>query len=325
MERRTKTPCLAALLAAAVMASCDYKDLEPGKNINPGESEPVELKFDFARIDSIPASYSIMFYRIDREGYSFRRDVRAKDQVIEVPAGQYAVTAWNNDTPHVLTENHDDRKALRATTIGLDTRTQMDAASVLDSIFAGQLPYDWPDYMTHANVEEFNVEKGAGTPAVLTLRPDSMTVTVHYRIGGIRSLGWCYRVKGAQNNVWGRRYTAYEDKADRPVSVMFESDYDEQAGTVSGEYQIFGLAGGDDPALQARDRMVLFFWLQNGSGGYVPIDITRALDPYRNREVRHIYIDIPDLDIDLIDFLDGDGGFSFDISEWENVNIDIRI
>ena len=315
--------CAWAVAAVVALASCDYKDIGPGhETVQRGQ--PVELRFDFSRVDSVPASYSIMFYPAGDKARSFRRDVTASDQTILLPVGDYAVTAWNNDTPHVLVEEQDDRDRVSATTFGLETRTEISAESVLDSIFGGQKLYDWPDYLTKANVEEFAVDEDTEVQPVLTLTPDSATVTVHYRIGGVKGLGWCYRVKGAQNNVWGRRFLAYEEKGSDAVSVMFESGYDEKEETVFGEYQIFGLADGGQ-AMQDRDRLVLFFWLQNGNGGYVPIDITRALAPYRNRTVRHIYIDIPDLDVNLIDFLDGDDAFNIDINEWQNVNIDIRI
>ena len=309
-------------ISALTLASCDYKDIEGGHFAQTGE--PVSLRFDYSKVDSIPSSYSVMFYSLDRKGYHIRRDVTAQDQTILIPQGEYAVTAWNNDTPHVLVRQQEDRENVNATTFGLDMRSEISAESVLDSIFGGQSLYDWPDYLTKANVSSLAVEKGMETPPVLTLAPDSATVTVHYRIGGVKGLGWCYRVKGAQNNVWGKRFLAYGNKCSDVVSVMFESGYNEEEETVFGEYHIFGLSE-NDPAMQDKDRLVLFFWLQNGGGGYVPIDITKILEPYRNREVRHIYIDIADLGINLIDFLDGDGGFTFDISEWQNVNIDIRI
>lgn len=312
-------------ISALTLASCDYKDIEGGE-ILPG-SEALDIDFDFSRVDSIPRSYTVMFYSLDEEGNALegevtRRDVVGRKTTVRVPPGDYAITAWNNDTHHVTVPGLNDRDSLYATTLTLDTRARNDPKTVIDSIFSGQRLYDYPDYMVHANVEEFTVNRNPAEQQTLTLQPDSMVITVNCHIGGVRGLAWCSRVKGAMSNVSGKRYIASHDRRENPVAVMFESSYDKDNDTLDGTFFIFGLSERIEP--EATDRLVLFFWLPKTCFFY-PIDISGQLERYRGKEVSHIDIIIEDLGIDLKDYLGGQGMFNLNVEDWHDIDIDIRM
>ena len=314
-------------MAILVMTACEYKDLGP-KDVTP-DSVELTIDFDWSAVDSIPRSYTLMFYRTDGlEGYTedepVRRDVFNRKTTVRIPQGEYAVTAWNNDMQHVAIGDSEQRQRLHATTLPLDTRTQEDPPTVIDSIFAGQRLYDYPDYMIHDNVERLELYKDSKEMPVLTLRPDSMVIAVNVHIRGIKGLAWCSRIKGAQNNIYGKRYIAYNDRQEETVAMMFECGYDKDEETVYASYYIFGLSDAEDRETVVPDQIVLFFWLPKTNFFY-PIDISDQIAKYRNREVSKIDIYIEDLDLDLRDYLGGKSMFNLNIEDWKDIDVDMRM
>lgn len=312
---------MSAVLTAGLY-SCEYKDLDEGSELN-----SVTLDFTWENVDSIPLAMRVAFYPADaatqanfNKGYTFFDLPRTIwPATIQLSAGSYFVTAWNNDTEHVLTDKYVSQTTLHATTPAYNSRGSLDTPSVLDSLYNGQKVLDYPDYMVHANkVNEFEVVYAANNQE-LVLHPDSMVVTVDYKVHGIGGLSWVKQARGAIDNVAGKRFMAYPNRTEDPVAVMFDCKYNEEDSLVYGSFYVFGIEPTETEKLS--HKMVLFFWMDGGKV-YLPIDVTKAFDAYR-RENKKILIDIASLGIDLRDYISSKNTFDIELDEWEDVSIDI--
>lgn len=309
-----------AVIIAAGAASCEYKELdEPEYN-----SPSFLLNFVFEHVDSIPNDYLVVFYPMDdnnnideSKGY-YVREINGKAAYITgIPAGNYKITAWNKFLEHTRVDINSDRNKTVAYAQQYFTTADM-PIKVLDSLYHGQTIMDTPDYMTHANEENFELLNGIENQR-LTLYPDSMVVTVEYRLRGVKSLGMAKQIKAAVNNVARYRYPAFDNNTKDTCTVMFDCRFDAQDSLIYGNFYVFGIEPQELSKLS--HKMVLFFWL-NGNNIYLPIDVTQAFRAYK-KDDKKILIEMPDLNIDLKDYIPTSGTFDVDINSWEDVDIEI--
>lgn len=313
-------PALAVMLLAAV--SCEYKDLDSDM---PYYRNTLQLDWDFSAIDSIPRSFRIAFYPADTEtdskltqGYMLFDVYNGTAILSDLPAGTYNITAWNTDTEHNTIGSLGRRESLFA---GMTTfyTSVANPSKVLDSLYYGQHIYDTPDYMVHANKERFTVMQDADKQP-LVLAPDSMCVTIKYKVHGINGLSLTRQVRAAINNVTKTRLIAYGNETRDTCVVMTQSMINPKDSTISGSFYLYGMEPQD---FQLMDHtMTLFFWL-NQRNVYFPIKINTFLQPY-TKDDKVIYLEIPDVELDLYKYLESMGSFEIDVNEWEDINIDIK-
>lgn len=309
-------------LIGNILASCDYKSLDDiGQDL-----QTVQINFGWDRVDSIPKAMRVAFYPTDAytkgiftKGYTFfDLPKNIWPSTIQLPAGIYDVVAWNNDTEHVLTDKYGNQTTLHATTQPYVARGTFDTPSVIDSIYNGQKVLDYPDYMVHATHVDFEVPQYTNGEE-LVLLPDSMVVTIEYKVHGIGGLSWVKQVRGAVDNVAGKRFMAYKNRTEETVSVMFDCSYSQEDSLVYGSFCVFGIEPTEIESV--NHKMVLFFWMDGGKV-YLPIDVTDAFNAYR-QEDKKICIEIPSLNIDLRDYISSKNTFEVDLDEWDNVYQDI--
>lgn len=314
-------------ITALSLASCKYKDLEDGGEYV-CDMKTVTLDFAWEKVDSsaVPGAMRVAFYPADKltratltKGYAFFDLPKTIwPASIQLPAGTYHVTGWNNDVENIITDNYGSRETLFATTPAYQTKDNVDVFAVLDSIYQGQAVLDHPDYMVHGNEMDVQVLADESEQTV-TLHPDSMVVTMEYYVRGIGGLERVRQVRGAINNVAGKRFMAYPNLAEDSVAVMFDCNYNAADSLVYGQLNVFGIEPTD-----LRDRLqhklVLFFWMDNGRV-YIPIDITKLYATFRKDQSR-VVIDIPSLGIDLRNKMESNG-FDVGLDEWDDVNIDV--
>ena len=205
---------------------------------------------------------------------------------------------------------------LYATTPQYNTKENVEIPTVLDSIYNGQQVLYCPDYMVHSYNTPISVlEKNKR----ITLVPDSMIITVDYKINGIRGLSWVKQVRGAINNVAAKRYINIQNKTENAVAVMFDCKYNQVDNAIYGSFYVFGVNPTDQNNLP--HKIVLFFWTDSGKV-YLPIDVTDIFAKYKQGNPK-IYIEIPSLDIDIRDYISSKNTFDINLEEWENINIDV--
>jgi len=309
----TKAVMIAAL--GLMLTACEYKDLG---DFGRGKIKkiPVTLHFDWQQVDSIPNSMRVVFYPDDKtnyaQGYTFF-DVLNCDTTIQLPAGGYSLTAWNNDCEHVIVSHFSKQEATYATTGNYSPHGNVNIPKVLDSLYHDQKVLDYPDYMVHANLFNFLIEENKPNQ-VITLTPDSMVVTVEVKLHGIKGLEWCQNIRGAINNVAGKRYIAFDNLTEDKVAIMFDAEPVQQDSMVVAKFWVFGIEPTDLSHLD--HKLVMFFWI-TGNQVFIPIDVTDIIANARKDDT-YVLIETPDLDIDLSKYVrQGETGIIVDAEDWE--------
>ena len=303
----------AALLA--LLTACEYKELGDTYEIPVDAKRRITIHYDWSHVDSIPPSMRVAWYPRDVTPYpkSYQLlDILSRDTTVYVGMGSYDVVAWNNDAEHVLTpwQNMSQAATVMATTAPYDAHGSKSIPKVLDSLYNGQRVLDYPDYMVHTVAQPFTVENKVGEQ-VITLTPDSMVITVHVRLAKIAGLEYCQRIRGAVNNVTEKRYMAYDNKKEGMVAVIFDAQPNVADSCVTATFWVFGI----EPDYH---KLMTFFWLDGGQL-YVTIDITDMINDGM-KHAKEIFIDIPDLNINLADYVIKPGsGFIVDADDWQNV------
>lgn len=326
MRKMIHVPVMPAILSAALLtaglASCEYQDIA-----QPAVLERAEftLDFDHGRVDSVPSEYRVAFYPADEKtmenittGYMLY-DLKKGTHRISLPVGTYRVTAWNHDTEHVLTNGYGKRDLVCATTQQYRSRGAFDTPKVVDSLYHGQTILDYPDYMVHANIENFTLQSSVEDQKLI-LTPDSMVVTVDLSIGGVHGLHDVLEARGSINNVAGKRYIAKDNLTEDSVVVIFDCECEPETSTVRARFWLFGLSPTAFPNLE--HKIILYFWLNNGKV-YIPLDVTQLIAKARDSKVLNVHVE--DLGIDLREYVTSSSGYEVTVDEWDNIRIGIDL
>ena len=307
---------MAVVVATLTFSSCEYKDLGDEGGCSKKKTKFM-LVFDWDKVDSIPQSMRVVFYPHDlsqyAQGYT-TFDVLNRDTTIELPAGTYDVTAWNNDTEHVITSTYAKQESAYATTGNYSPHGDVNIPKVLDSLYHGQKVLDYPDYMVHANRMQFELSEKDNIHR-LVLAPDSMVVTVDMKLHGIAGLEWCNNIRGAINNIAGKRFMAYDNLTADTVTIMFDAQAHTADSTVTARFWVFGI----EPSVLTRlqHKMIFFFWI-TGNQVYVPLDVTNIVARAR-MDKKYILIESQNLDIDLKNYVrEGGTAWTVDAEDWDN-------
>lgn len=307
---------MAIAVAATMLTACEYKDLDDNSGGSVKKTK-FALLFDWDKVDSIPQSMRVVFYPKDlsqyAQGYTVF-DVLNRDTIIELPAGTYDVTAWNNDTEHVITSTYAKQESTYATTGNYSPHGDINVPKVLDSIYHEQKVLDYPDYMVHANRMLFELSTKDNVHS-LVLTPDSMVVTIEVKLHGIAGLEWCRNIRGAVNNVAGKRYMAYDNLTADTVAIMFDAQAHAADSTVTAKFWVFGIEPSDLSYL--THKMIFFFWI-TGNQVYVPLDVTKVFARV-TKDDDYLLIESQNLGIDLKDYVrEGDTGWTVNAEDWDN-------
>lgn len=307
---------MAAIVAGLMLSSCEYKDLGDYGYVK--DRVNVQLHFDWGQVDSIPNSMRVAFYPEDKSAYTQGYtlfDVLNRDTTIQLPAGIYSVSVWNNDTEHVIVSDYNRQEKGNATTGNYSPHGNVTIPHVLDSLYHSQRVLDYPDYMVHSYLMNFAIEEKADKEQVITLTPDSMVVTVEVKLNGIKGLEYCQNIRGAVNNVAGKRYIAYPNLTENTVAVMFDAKAHAEDSLVTARFWVFGIEPSDLANLQ--HKMVFFFWI-TGNQVFIPVDVTNVFAK-ATKEGTYLLIETPDLNINLRDYVrQGQTGIVVDVEDWQD-------
>lgn len=306
-----------AIFAATLLAgvSCEYKDLEIGILRN-------SFSVSFVKKGGVETSstYRVVFYPADEEtrqniskGY-IAFDMTAEGQQINLPVGNYNVTAWNTDTEHVMVSDVEGSGNIVATTPRSSSMSIANIPAIMDSLYHGQPVLEYPDYMNHANIRNFRVKSGAGQQ-YLEIAPDSMVVSVHIKVEGIGGLSDATQIKGSLNNVAAKRYVNYDNLTTDSAVVLFDC-YVDNGGNVCADIDLFGLEPTDAENLQ--HSLVLYFYLPE-KNKYLAIDVTDQVQAAKEQDDVEITSD--KTGVDLREYSRGASSFSLDIEQWQTEEI----
>lgn len=295
------------ILTLAVMASCEYKDIE---EFYFPEKMNLTIHYDWQKVDSVPKNIRVAFYPENYEayarGYTFF-DVMNRDTTIQIVGGKYNMTYWNIDTEYVITDGYSKQSTAYVTTGDYSPHGSVTVPHVLDSIYNYQRVLDYPDYMIHGNLSDLFIKNDT----TVTLTPDSMVVTVDVILHGIKGQQYVKNIRGAINNVAGKRLMAYENTTTDKVGIIYEGKTSPEDSCLKARFYIFGIEPTE--ASKQHHKVVFFVWLTGGQV-YIPVDVTDIVAHY-TRDDKYILIETEDLDIDLEKYIQG-GKMSVDAEDW---------
>lgn len=303
--------------ATSVLYACEYKKLEEVSY----KPNSILLDFSWEHLDSIPASFRVVFYPEDiqtarsiTKGYIVYDVYNTMSVLSNIPEGKYRVTAWNTDLEHTYVEGMTTRNSMAAITTPYASDNGLNI-NVLDSLNFGRKVMNTSDYLVHANEEMVTVYKGEKQP--LTLHPDSMIVAVDCRVRGIKGLNVAKQISATLNNVAKRRYVAFDNLTNDTTAVMFNCKINHTDSIVYSHFNIFDI---EPNGIRKEHKLTLFFWLE-GKNIFIPIDVTNHIQVLN--EGRLVVIDVPDLGIDLREYISGSGVFDISVGEWDDIMIDV--
>lgn len=295
--------------------ACEYKDT---LDVEITGNNSVQVNFDWGLVDSIPKTFRLMFYPGDQEtadrlvvGYRIFDVCNSSVLLHDISAGCYDVTAWNTDVDYNVTDEHWNRWKLN-----MSTQTYYESTIspiLLDSLFDRQTVVMTPDYVLHANVDRFHIVRDKEKQQ-LTLRPDSMVITVSLKINGVEGLQLAKKICGTLTNVGKKRLIAYENCVQDSAVVIFNCKWDKEKKVVYSKFHLFGLRPAGVGVNDQEHILTLFFWLQ-GKNVYIPIDLTELVNRHSNNESL-VNLEIKDLHINLNDYVDVPGMFDVIVDDW---------
>lgn len=303
-------------VTAVTLTGCEYKELTELDDSSIRPKKKFLVDFDWTKVENIPPSMRVVFWSTDfvlnQSGFTVF-DILNNETELELPVGTYNVTAWNNNTEYVVYGVHGNRNSTYATTGSYSPHGNAQIPKVLDSLYNGQKVLDYPDYMVHANEVDFQLVND-GKEQKLILNGDSMVVTVEVKLRGIAGQEWCQNIRGAINNIAGKRLMAFDNATDDAVTIMFDGQTHIADSTVTAKFYVFGKEPTNINSLP--HKMVFFFWLPGGQV-FIPMDVTNTMSKY-SREDKYIYIESPELNIDLRKYMKGGGtGMVVDADDWQ--------
>lgn len=303
------------IMTVAMLMGCQYKDFDDYQVSNI-QQQPVDIHFDWTHVDSIPQKMRIAFYREENNSLYNVYNTGNRDTTVMVNAGQFNVTAWNGALDVTSVESFENRLNVNAVAPKYQIFNSPRYEQLLDSIFEGQQIIEYPDYMVHATAENVFVDVLNERQRVV-IRPDSMVITMNIQIKGIKGLDKCRQVRGALNNVAGRRYISYEKKTVNPSTVMFDATINEKDSTVTASFWVFDLKPTEELKDMSKKKVVIFFWLITGQV-YYAFDATEAFANavQKNKAVLNIKID--DINLDLNDYLQSADAFIVSSEGWSD-------
>ena len=312
------------LLASMLCIGCEYTPLDD--TYDDWTIQSVIVDWDYSKIDSIPQSFRIAFYPSDAETRDkmpddvLLFDVYNKRAVLRnIPVGRYNITAWNTDTEHNIISNITERDSLCAEATAIYT-TDDSQKKILDSIYHEQPIYNTPDYMTHCNEDTITVL--ADKIQHLKLTPDSMTTTITYTIHGINALELASKITLVMDGIAERRYIGKDTETTGTCTIMTECQKDEKNKLIHGSFHVFGIQQRTRADTYTIDNTItLSIWLDDGNRVYIPLD-TATINENTETGSNTITIDIPDLNIDLLDYTSS-GTFDVSVSDWNNIEQEI--
>lgn len=305
---------LLCVLAAALLPSCEHKDL---CYQHPHTAE-VRVVFNWTYApDANPAGMCLFFYPKDGQGSVSRFDLSGSEGgQIEVETGAYRVLCYNNDTEGVLfsgMDNFDTHAGYTREGSIFEPiyGTGISSARVDDS---DERVAICPDMMWGCTAAD--VEIGETGVQIITLHPEELVCTYTYEIRNVKNLKYatqmCASLSGMAPSL---AFTTGGMGTDR-VTLPFEAKSDGES-TITGRFHTFGNNGAD----AAVHELLLYVWMMDGAKYYYRFDVTRQVDEAEDR--RHVH-----LIIDQVEFpqpITNGSGFSPSIDEWISEEEDIKM
>lgn len=330
---------VAMAVGALMLTSCEHKDL----CYMHSHTTRLKVVYDWRNApEASPAGMCAFFYSTDRPGEYHRFDFPgAKSGYIELPAGNYSLISYNNDTEAVQfssTNSYDSHTAftrtgdilepLYGTGVKSNLRDEDDERVVIT-----------PDELWGCASENINISEHGVTytnsradgdssaavevsDSVITLYPTDKLCHYTYEVRNVKNISRISQISGALSGMSPSMNLSTDQLDDECVTLPVAGKVNTTDHTVTGSFLTFG----HNEANTSTPHKMSFYVVMTDGSKYVykdasNLDVTSQVNNAPDRRNVHIIID----GLDLPTPIDSDGGFKPSVDGWGIVNEDINV
>lgn len=322
----------------ALTTGCHHKDL----CYDHTHTTKLKVVYDWSEApDASPAGMRAFFYSVDEPGRYHQFDFPgAKGGEIELPAGNYVLITYNNDTEVVNFANPNSFDSHLAQTRVGDILEPMYGNGVTSTARADneERVMITPDALWGCSVTQINITQHGvsyvhehwGSRAetytengdqIITLYPHDMLCHYTYEVRNVKNAEHISRISGALSGMAGSMNLSTEQLDSEPVTLPVEGNVNTASKTITGSFLTFG----HNPDNNALHKMSFYVVMDDGSKYSFKtagnLDVTTQVDNAPDR--RHVHIIIDGLDIP--EPIAGDSGFNPWVDDWGVIEEDINV
>lgn len=332
---------LMVILSTILISSCRHKDLY----VIESERTRVRVAYDWSDApDASPAGMCVYFYSTT-DGTYHRFDFKGTDGGwVDLPADTYLVLTYNNDTEAAQFSNQNSfAKHFSFTRDGnileplygngiTSTTTTDDGERVVitpDALWGCQATeITVSPHYTETQISLWMTRAGEGTVStdsvgnqIVTLRPHDMLCHYSYEVRNVKNTNRISKISGALSGMSPTINLSTEALGTEIVTLPVPGTPHPSSNTITGEFLTYG----HNSASTVPTKMSFYVVMNDGSkysvSGLPNLVVT---DQVRNApDPRHVHIIIDGLD--LPDPTGDDNGFTPAVTDWGEINEDIKI
>lgn len=305
------------ILVALAAVSCRHKDLcydhTHTRNIN--------IVFDWHKApDANPKSMSLYLFPENGEKPQRYEFTNKSGGSIRVVVGKYRAIFLNSDTKDITINNGHDFHSFCISTKDVFNITGLSASNInVKSLpkASGSEEERWvypPESIWSGRHEDIDIREHGQT---ITLTPEGHIRNCHVEIRNAKNLKWTNGMSASLSSMAGGHHPALKMESEELVTIPFETRYDLNGDTVTGQFTTFGHCPQEDTVHQ----LTIYAILADDSKWYYTYDVTQQIheaeDPY------NIYIVLDELPLPK-PVVNG-GGFKPTVGEWKQIEINITM
>lgn len=297
---------IATVIAVLPMLSCEHK------GVTNSLGEEVEVKFDWKNApDAKPETMRLYLFPVGSGSHQVYEFVDYRGGTVKMPEGQYKAICVNSDTEKVLYRNvssFDEFEAYAPDgTLNVSAAPRSKATSI-------ERVATSPDCLYSATLDEFTVKLGKKNQSI-TLCPSFTVWLYKVTITNVTNLKYTASdgLFGCISGMSGGLYVGLEEPTDEVVTVPFETSSD-GVSTVTADFIVYG-----SPDSKSSHEITIYALMSDGNNKYYTFDVTNQVN--NARDPHNVSISLSGLELPK-PIVNG-SGFHPDVSDWENIDVDI--
>lgn len=303
---------LTIVVASLALTACNHKDL----CYIDSQKHKIFVEYDWSEApDATAGGMCVFFYSMDNAGAYYRFDFdNTEGGEIEIPAGNYRLITYNNDTEVVRFSGSNDFENHMAYTRDGDLLEPLYGNGIKSTTTTdnGERVFITPDglwgcHATDVVINEHGVTYTVVTYArsrgcedceehvygnqVITLYPHDMLCHYTYEVRNVDNAEYVSKVSAALSGMSRAMTLADEALDSEHVTLPVSGSADGSSHKITGQFLTFG--HGDDTSV--RHKMTFFVVMTDGSKYRIDnaanLDVTDQVDNAPDRRHVHIIID----------------------------------
>lgn len=302
-------PILTVLVFSVLgLTGCHNKDLCPECEQESG----IEIKFDWSKVEDIPAGMTVLFYSQTGDLVYTFSDVPKDGEMIRIDAGTYQVACYNNDPEYAIWSGFNKLDSLQVTMREGELTEDHTRSKVPET---GKLTV-MPDDLCGCVRNDIVIKANDPDLQVVLLTPEPLIDIYTYEISNIENAQYITQIRATLSGLSDRYYLADPDHQEAETIMPFMGNIaEDNQKMIVGEMQNLGYFR--NPSV--RNYLTLYLWSPGGNikaAFDVTEQVWNAPDPHHVNIIIHTTITITPP-------IEGDDGLDPSVDEWKDVNVDV--